>query len=197
MSENQEHEDLGFLEEKPGEPMMEYNKDYVDPTGLRGFVNPPGGPNLFNDSPHVVPIKVNDQSSIDHAYNVARGHAHKNLNDYAVQCRLANDTWWRNPETGNLLVDEGTPRNKGMLLALVHSEISEALEGIRRGKVDEHLPHRPSEEVELVDALIRIFDYAGEYGLDLEGAYQEKMQYNADREDHKSSARRYEGGKQF
>lgn len=115
-----------------------------------------------------------------------------NLNDYANQCRQANDKWWRDPETGELI-----ERNKGELLALIHSEISEVLEGVRKDLPDEKLPHRKAEEVELVDALIRIFDYAGGFGLDLEGAYQEKMEYNSKRKDHTHEARREKNGKKF
>lgn len=82
-------------------------------------------------------------------------------------------------------------------LALVHSEISEALEGGRKGKMDDHLPHRKAEEVELADALIRIFDLAGARGLDLEGAMLEKMAYNAQRADHKPENRAAAGGKKI
>lgn len=82
-------------------------------------------------------------------------------------------------------------------LALVHSEISEALEGGRKGSMDDHLPNRKAEEVELADALIRIFDLAGARGLDLEGAVREKMQYNAVRSDHNRDNRAAEGGKKF
>jgi hypothetical protein len=46
-------------------------------------------------------------------------------------------------------------------------------------------------------ALIRIFDYAGAYGYDLQGAVDEKLAYNAKREDHKASSRLAEGGKKF
>lgn len=82
-------------------------------------------------------------------------------------------------------------------LALVHSEISEALEGGRKGKMDDHLPYRKAEEVELADALIRIFDLAGARGLDLEGAMVEKMTYNAQRADHKPENRAAVGGKKI
>lgn len=88
------------------------------------------------------------------------------LNVYAAECREANDRWWRDPMTGEPLT-----RNKGELLALVHSEVSECWEGLQQNLPDDKLPHRSMEEVELVDALIRIFDYAGAYGLDLQGAY--------------------------
>lgn len=82
-------------------------------------------------------------------------------------------------------------------LALIHSEISEALEGHRKGKMDDHLPHRKSVEVELADAIIRILDLAGGLGLDLEGAIREKLEYNAQRADHKVENRMAEGGKKY
>jgi len=60
----------------------------------------------------------------------------------------------------------------------MHSELSEAMEGERKDLMDDKLPHRRMAEVELADTLIRIFDYAGAYGYDLQGAYREKMAYN-------------------
>lgn len=83
------------------------------------------------------------------------------------------------------------------LLALIHSEISECLEGERKNLMDDKLPHRKMAEVELADALIRIFDYAAAFGYDLQGAFDEKMRYNATREDHTHEARKIAGGKQF
>ena len=71
------------------------------------------------------------------------------------------------------------------------------LEGERRGIMDVHLPNRRMAEVELADALIRIFDYAGAFGYDLDGALTEKMHYNAHRADHKHNARLAAGGKKF
>lgn len=84
------------------------------------------------------------------------------------------------------------------MLALIHSEISEALEGARKDKMDDHLPHRRSEEVELADAIIRILDYAHGHGfLDIHGAVIEKRAYNQRRADHKWNARAKKNGKKF
>lgn len=114
------------------------------------------------------------------------------LNEYAEECHRDNYTWWIDPNTGLGLV-----RNKGELLMLVVSEIAEAMEGERKGLSDDHLPHRKAAEVELVDALIRIFDYAGAFGYDLDGAYTEKRAYNAQRADHRVANRLAPGGKKW
>jgi len=71
--------------------------------------------------------------------------------------------------------------NIGQKLALIHSEVSEGLEGTRKDKMDDHLPHRTMLEVELADAVIRIFDLAGMEKMDLAGAILEKMAYNSGR----------------
>lgn len=103
-----------------------------------------------------------------------------------------NAGWHTNLETGELL-----NRNKGEMIALIHSEISEAMEGERKNLMDDHLPHRPMAEVEMADAVIRIMDYCGRWGYDIGGAIIEKIEYNKNRADHKIENRKKEGGKQF
>lgn len=115
-----------------------------------------------------------------------------NLNEYAKMCHIANAKWWQDIDTG-----EPLKRNKGELLMLMVSEIAEAMEGERKDIMDDKLPHRKMAEVELADALIRIFDYSYAFGYDLQGAFEEKMRFNAVREDHKHEARKIAGGKQF
>lgn len=114
------------------------------------------------------------------------------LNDYAVECHSANERWWRDPSTG-----ERIERNKGELLMLIVSEVAETMEGERKNLMDDKIPNRKMAEVELVDVLIRVFDYAGAFGYDLQGAYKDKMAYNAVREDHKAEARLASGGKKW
>lgn len=114
------------------------------------------------------------------------------LNTLARDCHAANQHWWHHPVTGERL-----DRNKGELLMLIVSEISEAMEGERKGLMDDKLPHRKMAEVELADVLIRVFDYAGAYGFDLDGAVAEKRAFNANRADHKAEARLAAGGKKW
>jgi len=78
---------------------------------------------------------------------------------------------------------------------LMHTELAEATEGARKDLMDDHLPHRKMEEVELADAIIRILDYAGALGYNVAEALIEKVAYNLDRADHKPEARAAEGGK--
>lgn len=115
-----------------------------------------------------------------------------NLNDYARQSHADNIQWWHDINTGEYL-----HRNKGELMMLMVSEIAEAMEGARKSLLDDKLPHRTMEEVELADCLIRIFDYAGAHDLDLEGAYSEKRMFNKQREDHKIEQRAADGGKKW
>jgi NTP pyrophosphatase (non-canonical NTP hydrolase) len=82
-------------------------------------------------------------------------------------------------------------------LMLVVSELAEAMEGDRKNLMDDKLPRRSMREVELADAVIRIFDMAGAFGMDLGGAIAEKMAFNAVRPDHKPEARAADGGKKY
>jgi hypothetical protein len=100
--------------------------------------------------------------------------------------------WHTNLQTGELL-----ERNKGEMIALIHSEVSEAMEGERKGLMDDHLPNRPMVEVEMADAVIRIMDYCGRWGYDIGGAIIDKIEYNRNRADHKIENRQKDGGKKF
>lgn len=114
------------------------------------------------------------------------------LNILARQVHTANKKWWTDLHTG-----EPIERNVGEMLCLVHSEISEALEGHRKGLKDDKLPHRSQFEVELADAIIRILDIADGMRLDIGAAFEEKMAYNAVRKDHTREGRLAEGGKKY
>lgn len=114
------------------------------------------------------------------------------LNELADNVHAANIKWWLNPHTGQPI-----ERNVGEVLMLCTSELAEALEGHRKNLMDDKLPHRKMIEVELADCLIRILDIASGLKLDIGGAYIEKMEYNAKREDHKLENRIKPGGKAY
>ncbi len=113
----------------------------------------------------------------------------------------AKDKGWHDP---------GMEKSVGDDIALMHSELSEALEDFREGRGVREVYYQyksggivvsvsalEAEEmkergdttslkpcgipIELADVLIRIFDFAGKHGVDLEAAVEKKMAYNATR----------------
>ena len=111
----------------------------------------------------------------------------KEVHDNAIKAG-----WYSNLETG-----KRQTRNCGELIALCHTELSEAFEALRKNSNDSHLPHRKGVEVELADLIIRVFDMAGYMNLNIAEALIEKIAYNKIRSDHKIENRKKEGGKKF
>lgn len=109
--------------------------------------------------------------------------------------------WYSNPKTKRRI-----DRNVMEMLMLLTTEVAEAAEGWRKDLDDTHLPHHKMLVVEMADTLIRLFDLMGYIrnnpekfpayaGLDLGGAFVDKILYNANRADHKLNNRAAEGGK--
>jgi len=71
--------------------------------------------------------------------------------------------------------------NSAEKIALMHSELSEALEADRKDLTSDHIPDFSGIEEELADTLIRILDFAAFHELRLGEAIVAKMHYNLSR----------------
>lgn len=72
------------------------------------------------------------------------------------------------------------------ILALVHSEVSEALEEYRNGREATEIYFGDNGKpegipIELADVIIRIFDYCGYARIDIDAAITQKHEYNKSR----------------
>ena len=78
------------------------------------------------------------------------------VNWLALQTEIHSENvkacWWDNP------------RSTATLCNLFHSELSEAMEGVRKNLPDDKLPHHEMFKVEIADYVIRVLDYLGYVG---------------------------------
>jgi NTP pyrophosphatase (non-canonical NTP hydrolase) len=84
--------------------------------------------------------------------------------------------WYNDPVTG-----QPFERNFGEMIALIHSELSEALEAHRKDTTSPKIAGYSGVEEELADAVLRICDLAGHLDLELAGAVLAKNEFNRTR----------------
>lgn len=95
--------------------------------------------------------------------------------------RLVREAWETAEEKGFHEADKGDPRTAALVkFAFIHTEVSEGTQEVKRhGVTDPAVLRRIG--LELADTAIRMGDFAGCYGIDLEALILEKLAYNRTR----------------
>jgi NTP pyrophosphatase (non-canonical NTP hydrolase) len=117
-------------------------------------------------------------------------HGPKSIAEWqeAVHRTASDKGWWERAACEKKAGPESEPEGADFHLvatkiALIHSELGEALEEVRSGRFRAYVEDGKPEGmvVELADAAIRIMDLCGGLGLDLEEALRMKAAYNEGR----------------
>lgn len=142
---------------------------------------------LLGFVPEIAPDLIHDSNSWRETLLGNQEYYKNALNDLVALCAgLAKEAGWDEKQ-----------REMGTKLMLIVSEVSEAMEGDRKGLMDDHLPHIPMVEVECVDATVRILHLAGEQKMNFGSTFVQKLIYNINRPDHKLENRSKENGKKY
>lgn len=99
---------------------------------------------------------------------------------------------WAGKEAHQIAADHGFCDGEPepvIAIALMHSELSEALEAVRCNLTSDHIPQFTGIEEEFADVVIRIMQFSDWAGLRLSDAILAKMEYNR--------GRPYKHGKRF
>lgn len=104
----------------------------------------------------------------------------------AIFAANAAKGFWDVPREA-MVAGGGTPAwftlmKKAEKIALMHSELSEMLEGIRKPGKSDKIPDFSQEEEELADVFIKLMDYTGGFNIRLGAAVAAKLEFNAKRE---------------
>src|SRR5882672_5862402 len=125
-------------------------------------------------------IKESEKALIGSAFHILCHELFINSQAHGFHDR--EDTrYFKCGDDGNFVQVDLTPEFKAARIALAQSELSEALEGIRKPHQDEHCPEFTSEEIEYADTVIRILEYSEHRKLRLFEAIMAKHNYNINR----------------
>ena len=145
-----------------------------------------------------------DVTMLQYLEALYRGHQRLELTDAVIPTddpwsyianalNLASDLIYEH----NVAVGWWADGNIPTKLCLIHSEISEAMEGHRKDLMDKHLPDVPMVEVELADAMIRELDVSRHLNSNIGATFVRKIAYNKTRADHRRENREKAGGKAY
>lgn len=162
-----------YLPERKNKEEMKYEINEHEILAIQSLTNKLYG-QAFESGWHNKPVRP-DPSAYDH------------WRDYVDELEIYADKMYASLEVAEI----------SQKLMLIVTEVAEAMEGHRKDLMDDKLPHHKMVAVELADAIIRILDFCGRYGIDIGSIIAEKHSFNAVRSDHKLENRMKDGGKRI